>query len=384
MNSNNDHKLFWDLVVRVMDGQANDVETRRFREVLLTDEELMDSYLYLKNNWQNIKHLEDFDRINPEKDWEIVRNRITGHETANPVIKGTERKRRSLYRILPYAAAIVVLAVLSILLVWQHPGTSPAVNHYTKIEAPMGSKSIIELPDGSNISLNAGSSLIYRESYNVENRELILEGEAFFEVADMDIPFVVNAQGIKLIALGTSFNVKAYIDDEYIEATLVSGSLMIEKAFEEGPSFEEIILEPNQKATFFREEERVAVTTQVDSVLTDDPIVASHLSRPIVGVEVAKKQDITAEISWKDGVIVVEGEPLHQLVRRLERRYNVEFVFLDDELKSYRYSGRLRELTLEQVLQAMKLTSPIDYTIDDQVVTISENPLTRDQYPEYY
>ncbi len=386
MKNNNDNQLFWVLVVRVLDGYASDEETRTFRELLLSDGEFMDNYMHLKNNWDNLKQLEDFEKVDLEKKWEKVSSRIAGSQSGagsrSASISINDRKKPLIYRVLPYAAVVTLLVAVSALLVWYVTTPSLTEGHYTRVEAPVGSKAIIDLPDGSNVSLNAGSTLIYSDAFNVENRQIVLEGEAFFEIAEKDLPFIVTAHEIRIKALGTSFNLKAYSDDDYIEATLVTGLLLIERADEEGPYFEDIILEPNQKATFFREEERVSLVEEEARI--EDPIVADVVSRPIVGVEVARKLDITPEIGWKDGVIFVESEPLHKLARRLERLYNVSFVFKDKELKSYRYSGRLRELTLEQVLQAMKLTSPIDYSIEDQVVTIRENPLTRYKYLEYY
>ncbi len=388
MQKSSNDSSFWNLVARVLDGQASQEETKRFHRMLLQNQDLMELFLKAQDYWCKTGNLSAFESIDVEKDWQLLMKKIAGSEKlqARPV-RPPVFMISGLRRVLPYAAAIIALVAVVTVLVFQQSGrrtVQPTM--YTTIEAPMGSRSRVELPDGSSVWLNAGSSVTYSSDFNVGSRNISLDGEAFFDVVKQDTPFMVNTMDVSLRVLGTSFNIKAYEDDEVIETTLVSGSLVIEDAPGAGKRIGEITLEPNQKATFFRESGDVAL--EGDTAEEGDPEVVAEADMPrpartISRVEVLRKSDITPEIGWKEGVIVVEGEPLNELARKLERRYDVRIEFQDESLESYRYTGQLRELTLEQVLHALKLTSPIDYAIDDKTVTIRENPLTRDQYNQY-
>jgi transmembrane sensor len=284
---------------------------------------------------------------------------------------------------LPYAAAIVVLIVFS----WFtfQPGKQPVyfAETATTIEAPMGSRTHVVLPDGTGIWLNAGSVLTYSRNFNMNTREVALNGEAYFDVQKADLPFIVSTPDLHIRVLGTSFNVKAYEDDDFIETTLVSGSLVIEKGRAGGPGFQNIVLEPNQKAIFFRQEGSIALNQVKHTLAEKEDLDPVRPVRNISRIQIAEKKDVTAEIGWKDGMLLVDREPLETLVRKLERRYDVTFVFREEGLRDYIYSGLLRDLTLEQVMRAMSYTSPIDFDIEDKTVYLSVNPDTRSKYDHF-
>lgn len=101
---------------------------------------------------------------------------------------------------------------------------------YQNIEVPYGSKTKIELPDGSRVSLNSGSKLKYEKGFGDKTRVIFLEGEAFFDVKKTGIPFYVHVSGIKIKVLGTTFNVKAYPEEKTVETTLITGRVEIFKS----------------------------------------------------------------------------------------------------------------------------------------------------------
>ena len=108
------------------------------------------------------------------------------------------------------------------------------------------------LPDGTTVSLNAGSRLKYDERFGINDRIVELEGEGYFKVAkDSKRLFTVKTSYLNVNALGTAFNIKAYSDDNTIETTLVEGSVRIEEIADNGRK-EVMVLKPNQKLTFFK------------------------------------------------------------------------------------------------------------------------------------
>lgn len=401
---------FWSLLEKVLTTRASEDEMRQFQEILLRDEQLVEVFTVVQRNWAKAAELEPFEKIDIRADWEKVYAEIrrrdsvagtapSGTSTASATATGEEaphvtmvppgmsregKTRHLILRQMRYAAAVALLIVASAVFYWLGSRTNDlSVIAYNHIEAPLGSRTQVTLPDGSTVWLNAGSTLTYPSNFNLANRDITLTGEAFFDVKKQETPFVVYAMDLAFRVLGTEFNLKAYDDDNTIEATLVSGSLKIEDASPERVRFREMVLEPKQKATFYRQQGELAIHREAEEAEEEvvyTPAPAPAAAKPIERIQVMQKASVDNEVSWRDGILIFDGEPLAGLVRILERRYNVTFVFEDERLKEYRYSGTLGDQTLEQVLNAMKLTSPMDYTLDDKIVFIRINPRTKSQY----
>jgi transmembrane sensor len=248
-------------------------------------------------------------------------------------------------------------------------------NVFTTIYSPAGQKTEVTLPDNSKVLLNSKTTLRYSSAFNVKNRDIYLNGEAFFDVAKKSIPFEVKTAAINIKVLGTAFNVKCYDDEAIVEATLVRGSMKIEKINNVTGSSEEILLKPNQKIQFMRNVS--ASEKAMDKVKESGTPTVREAERiplqQVTQVDLISSYDTEKSTGWKEGLLIVEGESLGDLSKKIERRYDVRFVFRDEKLKKYKYSGTLREYSLEQVLNALKLTSPISYIVDKQIVYIDKN-----------
>ena len=386
-NNNRHHDQFWELIGKVLFAEASESESKQFQRLVLDDQELLTFFVSLQQHLSNMPKLETFSRIDVEADWKEVYARIS-----DPAVSIRHSSKANgfiavkLRSLLPYAAAAAIILLISGIFFWQ---TTPPVEedtaYFTSIEAPLGSQTEVTLPDGSRVMLNSGSSVTYSSRFFHDNRNVSLVGEAYFKVAKQEVPFIVSVYDIQLRVTGTEFNLKAYADDELIEATLVNGSVIIEDASRERQRFQDFELKPNQKATFHRS--RGSVSLYEEDEDHEETIQASVpalvQSAQLARIEVRQKRTVEPETSWIDGILIVDAEPLAELVKKLERRYNVTFVFEDEKLKGFRYSGTLKDHTLEQVLRAMKMTSPIDYRLEDKTVTIQENPLTVTKYKNY-
>ncbi|MGD2035718.1 MAG: FecR family protein, partial [Bacteroidales bacterium] len=212
----------------------------------------------------------------------------------------------------------------------------------------------------------------YNRDFDINSREVFIDGEAFFEVEKRKHPLVVHTSHFDIHVLGTSFNVKSYPEEDNIETTLVEGNIRIESDHYGQPLF----LKPNQKLTYLK------ATNTIKSVdLKTDTLASSNepengtvdTSRKTDEIEIYEDVNVEEATSWKDGKLIINKEPLLFLARKLERKYNIEFEFENEDLKEYSYSGTLRDFPLEQVLKALELTSPINYTIDEKTVTLSHN-----------
>ena len=208
------------------------------------------------------------------------------------------------------------------------------------VSVERGQKASITLPDGSKVWLNSLSELTYNSDFNTEKRELLLDGEAYFEVAsNPDKPFVVRSNEITVEALGTAFGVKAYADDVSVSSILMQGKVRVTT-----PNGS-IILKPNERIQYDRE----LATTRQSSV--------------------TNAVDFTG---WIHNELRFENESLYEITRNIQRIYNVEIIFSTERLKKLRYTGTVDNNSLESVLNLITLTSPVSYQIDRQKVILKE------------
>jgi ferric-dicitrate binding protein FerR (iron transport regulator) len=284
-------------------------------------------------------------------------------------------RRKSLYRrIFAYSSAAAAMFVFAFFIgrfsernVVSDLKSSTALYEVT---TPFGSRSEIKLPDGTQVILNAGSIVTYRNDYNSTNRNISLAGEAYFKVArNENIPFIVNVGSVSIKALGTEFNVKAYTDENIIETTLITGKINI-TCEGTGDSTQTVDLIPNQKAIFIRDEQGFLLEDLRESDSTNLEPVRSIISNILI----APKVNTDQVVAWTEGKLILRGESLDKLCVELERKYDVSVVFLDDEIKKFRYTGVLLDETLEQVLNVIGLTSPIRYSLDGKTVYLNSNP----------
>ena len=243
---------------------------------------------------------------------------------------------------------------------------------YIVTEVPYGSRSVVTLPDGSRVWINAGSSIKYPVDFKENTRTVSLEGEAFFDiVTNAKKPFYVKASGLEVKATGTLFNVRAYADEEFIETTLVEGIVSVNRA--ETSHEEELVLKPNQKLTIYKDLTcSQSPATGDEKKKANEPQFSTDHFR-IKKVEI--KSDVKTDIytSWKDEEWVIYKENFLQLAKKLEKRYDVKIQIKDLAVNEFSYSGTLKDENLKEVLEVLSITSPIKYILDNKNVTIWYN-----------
>ena len=258
------------------------------------------------------------------------------------------------------------------------------------IEAPLGSRAVAYLPDGTKVWLNAGSKLEYSNTYDVKKREVKLTGEGFFNVkTNPDKPFIVRASNLSIKACGTSFNVKAYPDEKEVITTLVEGKVEIEGLGSNSKIFK-YHLKPKQKVTYYTDRKLFNLITEQEektegaensSHKRKDNIIPLKQIAPLVADIDVKTELYT---SWKDDRWIIESEKLGDLSKMIERRFNVDITFGAEELKNYRFSGTIQNETLEQILGIMRLTIPLSYKIDNGLVVINMDTTLKSRYKSAY
>lgn len=187
------------------------------------------------------------------------------------------------------------------------------LSEISQLLIPHGSSSKIVLNDSSVVWLNAGSSLIYPSKFGSKNREVVLFGEAFFEVVkDAKKPFTVQTTALEITVLGTKFNISAYPEDKTIQTVLEEGSVAIRKINRTNRD-KEIILKPNQLASYDKTTKR----SEIKNVNTE------------------------FYTSWTNGLLTFENRDLNRVVKAIERYYDIRIQFEDPLMGSVKISGKL-------------------------------------------
>jgi transmembrane sensor len=215
---------------------------------------------------------------------------------------------------------------------------------YNQIETPKGGQYQITLPDGSKVWLNAASTLRYPAIFHGSERRIELTGEAYFEIApDKSMPFRIETGNQMVEVLGTHFNISGYSDESAIKTTLIEGSVKVADLTTNRERF----LRPGQ----------VAVTTKSG----------------MIRIEEANKE---GAISWKEGFFIFNDMELEDIMRQLERWYNVEVDY--SKIPEIRYNAHIsRDLTLSKVLETLEITGNVKFKIEGRTIHIR----TIENYP---
>ncbi|KAB5484476.1 FecR family protein [Flagellimonas hadalis] len=214
------------------------------------------------------------------------------------------------------------------------------------LRVPFGKSLSLTLQDGSVVRLNSGSTLTYPSSFaGMDKREVQLEGEAFFEVAkNPDQPFIVGTKNMYTQVFGTVFNISAYDEDSISEVVLVEGSVGIGAT--DRPAYGDLqMLKPSQRASS-REGSG--------------------------GLFVVEDVDVTPYISWTQGVLSFENEEMSEIIKRLQRQFNIKIVNKHERLGERRFTGMFDEEDLDRILRTIQAHTHFSYSKEGNTITITE------------
>lgn len=210
---------------------------------------------------------------------------------------------------------------------------------YNKLEIPRGGEFCLTLSDGTRVWLNSATSIQYPVAFGTKERRVFVQGEAYFEVAkDAKKPFIVQFMSSAVTVLGTSFNVRAYPDEGHSLTTLAEGSVCI---------------------------------TGGDNTISMKPgeqVETDALSGDMVK-RVVEVRDFT---SWKDGRFVFVRRPLEEIMRTLERWYDIRVIFKDEGAKRISLSGDLRRYdNFARVVEMLQMTGDVHFEVKGNDIYIT-------------
>ena len=273
-----------------------------------------------------------------DKAFENFRNRVESQKE----IQSTSRRGFSLSALWRYAAVVAIIIAVGCISYWQGEVNVKDTFADISVEAPLGSKTKLYLPDGTLVWLNAGSRMTYSQGFGVDNRKVELEGEGYFEVKRNEkIPFFVKTKYLQLQVLGTKFNFRDYPEDHEVVVSLLEGKVGLNNLLREE---KEAVLSPDERA----------VLNKANGLLTVESVTASNASQ------------------WTDGYLFFDEELLPDIAKELERSYNVKIHIANDSLKTFRFYGNFvrREQNIQEVLEALASTEKMQYKIEERNITI--------------
>lgn len=212
----------------------------------------------------------------------------------------------------------------------------------------------VVLPDGTVVTLRSNSKITLAGNFNAGSRELHLSGEAFFDVKQQTIPFIVHTDEVNIEVLGTVFNVAAYPGNELTETSLFRGKVAVTR---KGHPDQKVILSPSQKMVYSNKTGKLSGSENPLKVVSMLPDPVSHKAK---------------EIAWVRNRLKIDDEPLETIAARLQQWYGIHISFTNEEVKAYRYSGTFESETVVKALEALQLSYPFNFEVKKDSIVISK------------
>ncbi|MFA5329323.1 MAG: FecR domain-containing protein [Prolixibacteraceae bacterium] len=302
-------------------GQLADHEYELLTKYL-QDQSNRDYFQNAKLEWENNPELDEFGNRNLNR----LQYKINRRNSYKPKINQVRR----IWVKAASVAAILVFGLLAGSAITYLISQSGKSSEQLVFETPRGEKSMVRLPDGSEVWLNANSRLVYN-SFSSTHRQVELKGEAFFKVThNANAPFVVKTNECDVEVLGTTFNVMAYDEFGRKEITLLNGKVNVHA---EGKTE---VLKPGESL-----------------------ILKNHKMQIL-------EVDASQSSQWVDNKFNFKNIPISELMKRLENWYDVDITLENKSGKEVNFTGTFKnEETIWQVLDAIKVYTPIQYTKTD-------------------
>jgi transmembrane sensor len=324
-------KIDQEALLRYLKGSGSDEDVSIVQQWLdnaATENELSDESLRF---WDEINSDQNIHGYSGSHILDQIHHKINLEEAI--FLNKTKPKTRLINYLTRIAAILFIPVLVASLIFYFQNDSFRNLKSYSEIYAPYGTRTTFFLPDGSTGLLNGGSSLKFPAQFSGKTRDVALSGEAYFNVtSNHKKPFIVSTGNIDVKVFGTSFNVMAYPDEKTTEVTLERGKVELFK--KTSKNIESIgIIKPSESCVYNSLSDSIKILT-VNS---------------------------TEKLSWLDGKLTFKYEPFEEVVRKLNRWYNVNIVIKDELLDSYIYYGTFKDEKLEEVLRLLRFTAPIRY-----------------------
>lgn len=321
----------YNMIGKKLANELSELENEQFEKWLADKKPNQESYEMLKKGWEV-----EFSRQGQEQGDRLFGKIMSELEDEDFPQLGQPKSSR-LSAFIKYAAVFAVLIMASFI-IWDFDYDSKfEPNKITLVNKTnaFGQKSTFHLSDGSKVFLNAGSTLTYPSKFEGDHREISLIGEAYFEVVkDAKRPFTVNVGKVKVLALGTSFNINSR--SEKIEVALTEGKVKVSLPDES----KQMTLIPGELSTI-------------------------NLRKSLFSKSNFSMKKVTA---WKDGTLIFIDASMDEAIEKLELWYGINIQTESFHSHTWSYNGEFKDKSLSQVLMSMSLIQDFKYEIKDRNV----------------
>jgi ferric-dicitrate binding protein FerR (iron transport regulator) len=374
------------LLAKVLSKEANEAELLEFQSLISRNEEWKAVFHNLEELWATLPVSSETPSATDESyllHLGRLKDQVSDFETATePELVVDESEDFLLYPQKTYwyqkwqsytaIAAIFLFAFFGFNYLNKKEVTVELDKHFNEITVKLGTKTKVQLPDGSHVWVNSDSKLTYAETFSGPTRDIYLEGEAYFDVVkDAKHPFIVHTSGIDIKVLGTAFNVKAYKAEPTIEATLVHGLIEVTKTNQ--PEASKILLHPHEKLIFDKKANEQSVikpgmNAAESAIAQDKPINPSITITPL---SKTLADSALIETSWVYNRLSFEEEKFEDLAKKIERWFNVEITINNNKIRSYRTTGSFENETVDEALRELQYLVPFNYQINGRNIIIT-------------
>jgi transmembrane sensor len=324
------------LVTREITGEITAEEKAELEALLKVSTDAQERYKIMDKFWRQ----EVYSDQSTDTD-EALKKILSRINDADQPLSDTKTFSLSVFYKLA-AAAVVIIAIGIGAFVYQSYREPAQIAMIDKFNGT-GMRSMITLPDGTRVWLNAESKISYPESFEGDKRDVHLSGEAFFNVShDAEKPFYIHLNKAAIRVIGTSFNVKAYSNEESIQTSVVSGKVAFLSRRGEVKASDSVLLVKNNKVTY-----TIAsgdMRTETTNTLDDK--------------------------EWINGKLIYKSETLESITRQLERTFGKKVTIKDAKVGQYRFTGTFDESSLDEIMRYLAMTRPFKYTITEKTLVI--------------
>lgn len=346
---------FYALMRRLMAGKTSEEEQAELQQLMQEDEQLALLYREFFPGVEAGAQGEDSEALLAYSA-HYARMQIAGLFDVAEAPEPARPRRRSMY-LLPAAACVLVLLLAGGW--WFGIREKTAAGH--EIKTQKGARTHLVLADGTEVWLNANSSILQSKGFGRANRELVLTGEAYFKVApDADKPFIIQAGGLKVKVLGTTFNIRSYPDEPNIETTLESGS--VEITLDDQPG-NKIQLKPGQKLSVDNTAGKAFVPG-----MPEDSLAAPMLLLSKTRVDTSGNSMV--DVAWTEGKLIFDGDDFLRVASKIEKWYNVTVVLENKNLYNSSFTGVFDNKSLTTVLNTLQETGKLAYRLENDTVYV--------------
>lgn len=312
-------------IVELITGNITEDQKSDILNQVKDDAQLHKEFNLIKNAWALASSRIEMSELKIERSYLTLQSRIKDKKSFVSL---------GLYNWFKYAAILVIIFGTGI---FSGKYISEIVserkigkNGITEFVVPSGQMAEVNLPDGSHVWLNSESRLSFTDNFPNKTRNVTLNGEALFKVRKGEKAFVVTTKFGEISVKGTTFNVYAFENSEF-QTTLVEGSVI----YRNTELKNEVLLCPGQQI-----------------VLSENEGIQVH--------------EVKTELytTWKDGIIIFEKEPLRDVMKKLERHFGIRIELNDNHLSDMRFTGKIEDENLDEVMEYINRTKPINYLYD--------------------